>query len=138
VTLFAAALDERIAASVPSCWFGTYAGSMQLVHHCPCNFIPGLSLLCDVSDLAGLAAPRPQLIVNGRDDANHPLKAAQDAWPWTQEIYAAAGAPEAVEWFVGEGGHRYYAAPVWPWLAKALNLPHTFANARYEASPPRV
>jgi hypothetical protein len=136
VTLFATALDGRIAASVPSCWFGTYAGSMQLVPHCPCNFVPGLSLLCDVPDLAGLAAPRPQLLVNGRHDANHPLRAAADAWPLTRAIYAAAGAPEAVRWFVGEGGHRYNAAPVWPWLAEALALPPAFGVARYAAAPP--
>lgn len=136
VTLFATALDERIAATVPSCWYGTYAGSMQLVHHCPCNFIPGLSLVCDVSDLAGLAAPRPQLIVNGRFDGNHPLKAAEDAWPWTEEIYEAAGAGGKVRLFVGEGGHRYYAEPVWPWLGQVLGLPEVFATARYEAGPP--
>ena len=136
VTIFVSALDERIAASVPSCWFGTYAGSMQLVHHCPCMFIPGLSLVCDVSDLAGLAAPRPQLIINGRHDKNHPLQAAEDAWLWTKEIYAAAGAADAVQWFVGEGGHRYYAAPVWPWLQDALCLPEVYGRVRFEARPP--
>jgi hypothetical protein len=85
---------------------------------------------------AGLAAPRPQLLVNGRHDGNHPLQAAAEAWPRTRAIYAAAGASEAVRWFVGEGGHRYYAAPVWPWLAGALALPPAFATARYAAAPP--
>ena len=33
---------------------------------------------------------------------------------------------------VGDGGHRYYAMPVWPWLADALGLPPEWG------SPPGV
>jgi dienelactone hydrolase len=135
VTLTAGALEDRLAATVPSSAFCTYAASIQAVHHCVCNFVPGMSALCDMSDLAGLAAPRPQLLVNGRDDPIFPIAGAREAFARAQAIYAAAGAPDAIRLFVGDGGHRYYAAPVWRWLAAALGLPARWSEARFMASP---
>lgn len=116
VTLYAAALDDRLAASIPSCAFCTYADSIQGVYHCPCNFIPGLSVLIEMDDLAGLAAPRPQLIIAGETDGIFPIAGVREAFARLQRIYAAAGAPDSVQLYVGEGGHRYYAEPVWPFL----------------------
>lgn len=136
VTLYAGALEDRLAALVPSCAFCTYGASIQSVSHCACNYVPGASALCDMSDLAGLAAPTPQLIVNGRDDRIFPLPGVQEAFARTREIYGAAGAPDNVRLFIGDGGHRYYAAPVWPWLAMVLNLPAAWAHPRYPAAPP--
>lgn len=136
VTLTAGALEDRLAATVPSSAFCTFRDSIQAVPHCACNYVPAMGALCDMSDLAGLAAPRPQLIVNGKDDAIFPLPGVREAFARAQEIYAAAGAPQGINLHVGEGGHRYYAAPVWPWLAGALRLPAAWGRARYAAAPP--
>jgi S-formylglutathione hydrolase FrmB len=91
-----------------------------------------------MSDLAGLAAPRPQLVVNGDQDRIFPIAGVRKAYARTQAIYAAAGAPEQVRLHVGDGGHRYYAAAVWPWLARALGLAAEWGEARYPAAPPPV
>jgi dienelactone hydrolase len=120
VTLYAAALDERIAASIPSCAFCTYADSIQAVPHCPCNFVPGLSVLIEMDDLAGLAAPRPQLIVAGKEDTIFPVDGVREAFGRLERIYEAAGAKGKVQLYVGEGGHRYYAEPVWPFLGEVF------------------
>jgi dienelactone hydrolase len=136
VTLTTGALEDRLAATIPSCAFSTFGASIQGVHHCPCNFVPGMSALADMSDLAGLAAPRPQLIISGKEDAIFPIDAVHEAFARAKEIYAAAGAPDALRLFVGQGGHRYYAEPVWPWLAAVLDLPEQWGDTRYRAAPP--
>ena len=115
-TLFLAAVDTRIAAAVPSCYFCTWAASIQAVPHCACNFVPGLSQELEMYDLAGLVAPRPMLIVAGREDSIFPIHGVDEAYARLQEIYAAAGSRERLELYVGEGGHRYYAERVWPFL----------------------
>ncbi len=74
-------------------------------------------------DLAGLVAPRPMLIVAGRDDPIFPLAGVEEAYTRLQAIYAAAGCPQRLELFVGEGGHRYYSARVWPWLREQFVRP---------------
>ena len=37
-----------------------------------------------------------------------------------QKIYAAHGAPEKCELFVGDGGHRYYKTRVWDFVRQHL------------------
>jgi len=60
------------------------------------------------------------LIVAGRDDNIFPLAGVREAYDRLAEIYAAAGCADRLELFVGEGGHRYYAERVWPWLREHL------------------
>jgi dienelactone hydrolase len=43
VTLYAGAIEDRLAATAPSSAFCTFADSIQAVHHCACNFVPGLA-----------------------------------------------------------------------------------------------
>ncbi|HOM83896.1 MAG TPA: alpha/beta hydrolase family protein [Armatimonadota bacterium] len=122
-TLFLAAMDTRIAAAIPSCYFCTWAASIQAVPHCACNFVPGLSNLIEMYDLAGLVAPRPMLIVAGREDPIFPIEGVEEAYSRLREIYTAAGCPDRLELFVGDGGHRYYSARVWPWLQEQFGRP---------------
>jgi dienelactone hydrolase len=122
-TLFLAAMDTRIAAAIPSCYFCTWAASIQAVPHCACNFVPGLSNMIEMYDLAGLVAPRPMLIVAGREDPIFPIEGVEEAYSRLREIYTAAGCPDRLELFVGDGGHRYYATRVWPWLREQFVRP---------------
>jgi len=120
VSLFAAACDPRIGVAVPSCYFCTFLASIGSVHHCECNYVPGLLAEAEMADVAGLIAPRPLLAVAGRDDPLFPLPGVREAYADLQRIYAAAGAPERCALHVGEGGHRYYSAAVWPFVARWL------------------
>ena len=117
-TVWAAALEERIAAAIPSGGFCTFEHSIMSIHHCPCNYAAGVLDLCEWSDLAGLIAPRPLLIVTGAVDSIFPLEGVRIAYEQTREIYQAAGQPENLELFVGGEGHRYYAERVWDFLAE--------------------
>ncbi|MBD3176870.1 MAG: prolyl oligopeptidase family serine peptidase [Armatimonadia bacterium] len=120
ITLYASAMDERILASIPSCAFCTYRDSIQAMRHCSCNFVPGMAESIEMGDLAGLVAPRWQLIIAGEGDPIFPIQGVRQAYAHLETIYAAAGVPERVELYVGEGGHRYYAEPVREFLDRAF------------------
>lgn len=121
VSLFAAALDERIKVSVPGSFFCTFRDSILSVPHCLCNFIPGIMHYGEMYDVAGLIAPRPLLIINGETDPLFPISAAREAYKHVEHIYRTAGHPERCQLFVGDGGHRYYKQPVWDFVSRYLN-----------------
>jgi dienelactone hydrolase len=120
VSLFTAALDERISVCVPGSYFNTFHASIMGMEHCLCNHIPGMMHLGEMYDVVGLIAPRPLLAVNGVKDPIYPSAAAKEAFEHVQRIYEARGVPERCELYLGHGGHRYYKAPVWPFMKKYL------------------
>src|SRR5690606_2536943 len=120
VSIYAAALDERIKVAVPSSHFGVYEHSIGSREHCPCNFEPGLLADAELYDVAGLIAPRPFLAVVGSRDQNHPLDGARIAIERVKALYRAAGAQERCALAVPEGGHRYYKDVAWPFLNRWL------------------
>ncbi len=118
ISLFAAALDERIALSAPGSYFCTFAGSIGSIQHCECNYIPGLLTLGEMADVAGLIAPRPLMAINGKEDPIYPIDEVHKAFEHLKKIYAVAGEPVNVELYVVEGGHRYYKEGVWPFVRR--------------------
>ena len=113
VTWYAATQDPRIAALMPSCSVCPYAPSIGSIDHCADNYLPGALLHFDMPDLAGLIAPRPCVVVCGRDDPIFPLTAVSAGFARIAAIYQAAGAADACRLVVGDGGHRFYAAQGW-------------------------
>src|SRR5438046_2132977 len=71
---FSACIDNRIKAAVISGYFCDWRHSILAIHHCACNFVPGLLKLGECSDLAGLIAPRPLLIESGTHDDIFPIE----------------------------------------------------------------
>lgn len=118
VTLFSAALDTRFAQAAPSCYFCTFAASILAMHHCSCNYAPGLLDLCEMYDVAGLIAPRPMLIIAGKHDPIFPIEGVYEAYEKLQAIYAEFGAQDNLELYVGPEDHRYYKARVWDFFAE--------------------
>ncbi len=120
-SLFTAALDERISLCVPGSYFCTFHASVLTEEHCPCNIIPGILKLGEMYDIAGLIAPRPLLIVHGRDDEMFPSHATREAVAHTRKIYAAFEAEDRFDYYEGDGGHRYFKQPVWPFVKQYFN-----------------
>ncbi len=112
-TIYAAALDTRIAAAMPSCAFCGYLLSIGAQHHCICNYIPGIMKYFDMGDLGGLIAPRPLVVVNGQHDGIFPIGSAKEQFEITKQVYRAAGAEDKAAHVVGAEGHRFYAADSW-------------------------
>ncbi|WP_247002402.1 alpha/beta hydrolase [Halosolutus gelatinilyticus] len=120
VALFAAAIDDRIDVVAPSSYFCTFEDSIAAIDHCECNYLPGVLDLGEMPDVAGLVAPRPFVAVAGRDDHLFPVAGVRRAFDRLAEIYEAAGAPDRCELVVRDGGHRYYADGVWPFVDEHL------------------
>ena len=116
VTLFAAALDERFSPVVPCASVCPVEDSLVPIDHCLCNYVPGIRRLGAVWDIAGLVAPRPLLVAAGECDPLFPIEGTRRAFDRIRDAYRGAGAPNASELSVGDGGHRYYPADVWPFV----------------------
>jgi dienelactone hydrolase len=113
-TIYAAALLSRLAYAMPSCAFCTFRDSIGAIYHCADNYVPGILRVADMGDVLGLFAPRPVVVVAGRDDDIFPLGGVREAFAQLQRIYASAGAGDACRLLIGAGGHRFYAADAWP------------------------
>ena len=118
ISLFASACDTRIALSMPGCYFCTFVGSIGTIHHCECNYVPGLLRLGEMYDVAGLIAPRPFCAIAGRHDPIFPIDQVHAAFDRLKAIYAVAGASDKCELAVGEGGHRFYKTPAWDFVRR--------------------
>lgn len=120
LTLYTAALDSRIRAAAPTCYLCTFEACLMGVFHCPCNYVAGLQQVCEMSDLAGLIAPRPLLVAAGTKDPMFPIDGVRQAVTETRAIYTAAKAGNELEYFEGPGGHKYYNHRIWSFFAEKL------------------
>lgn len=112
-SLFAGALLSRIRFALVSSYFCTFSDSLMAIKHCGDNYVPGLLKVAEMSDVAGLIAPKPLLIVHGKEDPIFPIKGTRKAFRETKRIYQAAGASDSVQLVVGNGGHRFFADLAW-------------------------
>jgi dienelactone hydrolase len=105
-----AALDPRIAAVAHLCCYADYATLVELGAHDNHGIyllVPGLLRHTSTGEIAGLVAPRPQLICVGDEDELTPPLSVERALAVTRPMYEAAGAAEALEVFIQEGvDHR--------------------------------
>lgn len=120
-SIFAAAVLSRIAFAMPSCAFCTFRASKMALYHCGCGYVPNILKYAEMSDVMGLFAPRPVVIVAGSNDEIIPLAGVREAFEDLKRIYRAAGAEERCHLVVGREGHRFYADEAWPVLLKELD-----------------
>lgn len=112
-TFYAFALEDRIKAAIPSCAFCTFWGSIGELNHCVCNYVPGIARYFDMAEIAGMAAPKPLVIVSGIEDGIFPIDGARSEFERAKRIYEAAEAGNRVVHVQGEQGHRFYAKQAW-------------------------
>ncbi len=124
MSMYAAALLPRIAFAMPSCYFCTFRDSVMAMNHCEENYIPGLLKFAEMSDIMGLAAPKPIVIVAGRNDPLFPIAATRRAFAALRKIYAACGAADRCHLVVGDGCHRFYADAAWPVMMNEIAALH--------------
>jgi dienelactone hydrolase len=114
ITFYAACVEPRIKVAMPSCSVCTMKDSSGSIDHCADNYLPGMLLHFDMGDLAGLIAPRPLIVVAGKDDPIFPIAGVRRNFETIQAIYAANGAASQCRLIVGGEGHRFYPEESWP------------------------
>jgi hypothetical protein len=102
--------------AVPSSYFCTFEGSIGSIHHCDCNYVPGIMRLGEMYDVAGLIAPRPFKAIAGKDDTIFPIEHVKYAFERLKEIYTVAGVPDNCQLYIGQQGHRYYKDGAWDFI----------------------
>ncbi len=120
VTLFSAALEPRIDCAVVSGYVNTFRDSIMAIRHCGCNYIPGIVQYAEISDIAGLIAPRPLFVESGKRDPIFPIAGANRAYSDLQAIYACFGAEDRLGRAIFEGEHAWNGAQAYPWLERWL------------------
>lgn len=120
ISVFSAALLPRISFAMPSCYFCTFRDSIMSIYHCADNYIPRLLHYAEMSDILGLFAPRPVVVVAGKQDSIFPITAVRKAFRELKRIYKACGAEQYCHLVIGQEGHRFYAEKAWPVLLREL------------------
>ncbi|MDR6879096.1 alpha/beta hydrolase family protein [Bacillus sp. 3255] len=122
VASYAAAMDERIKATVLCAFPNTFKGSIMHVRHCIDNYLPGALAYGELPELMGLIAPRALFIASGKQDRIFPVATVETAIGYLQELYAEAGAAEKLGSHLYEGGHQVNGSQAYPWLARMMAI----------------
>lgn len=118
--LFLSALDTRIKATVLSGYLNTFRDSICDIAHCIDNFVPGLFRDAEMSDIAGLIAPRALWCESGDADPIFPVASFRRALRDTKRIYKTLDANSKCGGEVFQGDHQFYGVGAWKFLAKHL------------------
>lgn len=121
-TFFSTCLDELIKACAVSGYYCTFKDSILAMHHCPCNYVHGLSKFGEMSDLVGLIAPRPFLAESGDHDPIFPIASVRRSVNRAKDVYRVFGREELVQEDLFEGSHRIHGVKAFNFLAKHLEL----------------
>jgi dienelactone hydrolase len=117
-TLYAAALDERIRLAVIAGALCTYRASIMSIVHCPDNYVPGILRYGEISDVAGLIAPRPLLIESGLADDIFPIAGVRQAYRELKRVYALLRAADHLDRDFYPGGHKFGGRKTYNWLTR--------------------
>jgi fermentation-respiration switch protein FrsA (DUF1100 family) len=120
-TLFLAAIDDRVAASVVSGFFSAWVEAHKVPWNmCGSQVLFGMLGKIEHADLGVLVAPRPLLVENGRDDLLFPFAAAEESLRRIAPIYDQAAASDALVHDVFEGEHQWHGVLAYPFLDRWL------------------
>lgn len=122
-SLFFAALEPRVDFAMVAGYFCTFRDSIFTIHHCICNCVPGVMQVGEMSDVAGLIAPRPLLIISGDEDNIFPIEAVKKAYAELEQTYGVLGAADALESDFFEGVHEWSNRKTGAFLAQHAPLP---------------
>lgn len=121
-TLFLAALDTRVRVAVASCGFSSYRALFAAhLNHNFAAYVPGLAAGGDLDRVLALVAPRPFLVLAGRDDPIFPLAGVRATVRAARLAYADARGRLTLR--IVPGGHAFSSTmqrAAYAWLDRWL------------------
>ena len=120
MTLYLAALDDRIKVAIISGFLNTFRDTFFAVEHCNCGYVPGILRYAEMGDIAALIAPRPLLIESGKRDRGFPTSGALEAWAIVRRAYDVAGVADRTDFEAFDGEHAFSGRKALPWVRKWL------------------
>ena len=109
ITMYASALEDRIHRVMPAGILAEVKPLLFDMLQCPCNYIPGMFHWTDLSDVAGLIAPRFMVVQCGRNDPIIPIDSSRSAMEKLRRIYAVYGKPENLLYHEHDGAHVFWS-----------------------------
>jgi dienelactone hydrolase len=120
VTLFSAAVDERIQACLVSGYTNLFRECIIPITHCVDNYIPGLLKYGEMSDIAALTAPRAFFAESGSRDPIFPVKATRESFAQIKRAYDLLGVPDKCGQHIFNDEHVFNGTKGIPFLEKWL------------------
>ncbi|WP_373233179.1 dienelactone hydrolase family protein [Cohnella sp.] len=120
IAYVASALDERIRASLLIGFPNTFKDSIMAVHHCVCNYSPGILMQAELPELMGLIAPRPLFLESGDNDPIFPAVGFSKAVQQLQQIYKQEGVDHLLKYDLFPGVHEISGRISFEWLKSVL------------------
>ncbi len=119
VTLFLAAVDERVAAAVVSGYFSSWAESHKMPWNmCGSQVLPGMLGRLEHVDLGALVSPRPLLIESGTHDDLFPATVAVAEVERLRAVYGSDSAGDRLVHDVFEGVHEWHGVEAFGFLGR--------------------
>lgn len=120
ISYITAALDARVRAAVLAGFPNTFKSSILAVHHCVCNYTPGILNYAELPELIGLIAPRPLFLESGSDDPIFPKEGFAEAMKELEMLYANADASDKLACDLFPGVHEISGRKSFDWLRRVL------------------
>lgn len=119
-TMFATALDTRIKTAMISGYLCTFKDCILSLSHCMDNYVPGILNWAEMSDVAGLIAPRPLFCESGELDKIFPLAGFNQGYGELEKIYATLGAKDQLQREIHPFAHTFHGEKGIPFLVAHL------------------
>ncbi len=123
IALFWAALEPRVRLAMVAGYYCTFKDSIYSIYHCLCNCVPNMLDWGEMREIAALIAPRPLLVISGKQDAIFPIKATRRAYAELRDVYDLLDAPRNLESDFFDGPHKWSNRKTLPFLSKHFGKP---------------
>ncbi len=121
MTMFLAAMHERIAAACVCCYLTSHRSTFLDSSHCTCGHLWDLARQFEHVDIAALIAPRPLFLEAGSQDPSFPSEDAEALARDLRAVYDLHNTPQDhLGVHVHDGGHEINGAQSIPWLVDKL------------------
>lgn len=119
-TFYVSCVDDRIHLAMPSCSVCEFDDSIIPIHHCCCNYIPGIRKFFEMGDMAGLLASRKLVIVCGILDPDFPIAGVEKSYERARSVFQHLGKEDNCRIVRGSAGHQFYPDLAWPVANKLI------------------